>query len=266
MSDVQRPGWWRASDGKWYPPETHPDYRPPSASRAREPIRGNPDPAPQRDPAIAQRQRPARSVQSPTPSRRAWHTWQLGVVGAVCLVIGIGIGAAGSHSSGTKIRTEGSATTTASGSRTTSESGSTARTATTATAKGQSAEAAIGQTLVTSPDSEKLTVHTFEASVTPANAFQKPKAGYVFAAIEVTHCAGPAGNKRGANWFDWELQMADNTRATATIGVRQPELSSSALAANDCTRGWVSYEIPASAMPTFVVYTSAGAVGKWRIT
>jgi hypothetical protein len=27
MSDVsQGPGWWQASDGKWYPPETHPDY------------------------------------------------------------------------------------------------------------------------------------------------------------------------------------------------------------------------------------------------
>lgn len=30
MSDVsQGPGWWIASDGKWYPPEQHPDYRPP---------------------------------------------------------------------------------------------------------------------------------------------------------------------------------------------------------------------------------------------
>lgn len=27
MSDVsQGPGWWEASDGKWYPPEQHPDY------------------------------------------------------------------------------------------------------------------------------------------------------------------------------------------------------------------------------------------------
>lgn len=25
----QGPGWWQASDDKWYPPETHPDYRPP---------------------------------------------------------------------------------------------------------------------------------------------------------------------------------------------------------------------------------------------
>jgi hypothetical protein len=30
MSDVsQGPGWWRASDGKWYAPEQHPNYRPP---------------------------------------------------------------------------------------------------------------------------------------------------------------------------------------------------------------------------------------------
>lgn len=31
MSDTsQGEGWWRASDGKWYPPETHPDYQPPA--------------------------------------------------------------------------------------------------------------------------------------------------------------------------------------------------------------------------------------------
>ena len=30
MSDQSEgPGWWQASDGKWYSPETHPDYRPP---------------------------------------------------------------------------------------------------------------------------------------------------------------------------------------------------------------------------------------------
>ncbi len=29
MSDAQRKsGWWQASDLNWYPPESHPDYRP----------------------------------------------------------------------------------------------------------------------------------------------------------------------------------------------------------------------------------------------
>lgn len=27
MSDQQGAGWWQATDGKWYPPETHPFYR-----------------------------------------------------------------------------------------------------------------------------------------------------------------------------------------------------------------------------------------------
>ena len=31
MSDTsQGPGWWQASDGKWYRPESHPDYVPPA--------------------------------------------------------------------------------------------------------------------------------------------------------------------------------------------------------------------------------------------
>src|ERR1035437_6185112 len=33
MSDTsQGPDWWIASDGKWYPPEQHPDHRVPSST------------------------------------------------------------------------------------------------------------------------------------------------------------------------------------------------------------------------------------------
>ncbi len=35
MSDTsQGPGWWRASDGKWYPPDTHPNYQAPEPPKA----------------------------------------------------------------------------------------------------------------------------------------------------------------------------------------------------------------------------------------
>lgn len=35
MSEHQQgPAWWQASDGRWYPPETHPDYAPPQAEVA----------------------------------------------------------------------------------------------------------------------------------------------------------------------------------------------------------------------------------------
>jgi hypothetical protein len=34
MSDTsQGPGWWLASDGRWYPPETHPGHEPEPKAR-----------------------------------------------------------------------------------------------------------------------------------------------------------------------------------------------------------------------------------------
>jgi hypothetical protein len=50
MSDTsQGPGWWLASDGKWYPPETHPAYEP--IPRARPRSNANPsDARPMLDP------------------------------------------------------------------------------------------------------------------------------------------------------------------------------------------------------------------------
>jgi hypothetical protein len=38
MSDTsQGAGWWQASDGRWYPPDQHPDNRPTPPSPPREP-------------------------------------------------------------------------------------------------------------------------------------------------------------------------------------------------------------------------------------
>lgn len=48
MSDYsQGPGWWQASDGRWYPPETHPDYvAPPPAAPPADPAPTAPAAAP----------------------------------------------------------------------------------------------------------------------------------------------------------------------------------------------------------------------------
>ena len=46
MSDVsQGPGWWMASDGKWYPPEQHPDYVAPAPPPPAAPPPASPPPA-----------------------------------------------------------------------------------------------------------------------------------------------------------------------------------------------------------------------------
>ena len=61
MSDAsQGPGWWQASDGKWYPPESHP-----SAMTNPAPA----DPGPRPPPPAIRRPRPTR----PTPPTRPPH-------------------------------------------------------------------------------------------------------------------------------------------------------------------------------------------------
>jgi len=60
MSDMsQGPGWWIASDGKWYPPESHPDRR------------VDPGPSPEPDPVVAPSSSPPLSESEPeTPASR----------------------------------------------------------------------------------------------------------------------------------------------------------------------------------------------------
>ena len=47
MSDTsQGPGWWQASDAKWYPPEQHANYLPPPPQASTPPTQNAPQPAP----------------------------------------------------------------------------------------------------------------------------------------------------------------------------------------------------------------------------
>ena len=77
------PGWWAASDGKWYPPEQHPDYRPspspsPSPSPCHRPSAALPSPS--LDPAEpAQPARPRVVKKKPA--------WPWAVAAAVVVVI-----------------------------------------------------------------------------------------------------------------------------------------------------------------------------------
>lgn len=74
MSDVsQGPGWWIASDGKWYPPEQHPNYqptqRPTAPGSAFEPM---PPPVHQTSPTA-----PPWSGPLSTPGAMPVHLWVL---------------------------------------------------------------------------------------------------------------------------------------------------------------------------------------------
>ena len=92
MSDVsQGPGWWIASDGKWYAPELHPAYRPPpppppppSPPRATTPTAATTPPA-----AVAS---PVRPVIKASKKRQIKHPkrvvgWSVAIIVVLFIVI-----------------------------------------------------------------------------------------------------------------------------------------------------------------------------------
>lgn len=104
MSDTsQGPGWWRASNGLWYPPEAKPGPRQPTAPARRPP--GVPDTAPRIDPGVQEpftprrvepleldrEERRRRSGRPPSDDHRGGAAWRWLGLAALVLVFG-GIG------------------------------------------------------------------------------------------------------------------------------------------------------------------------------
>lgn len=83
MSDIsQGPGWWRASDGKWYPPESHPDARAAAAATV-------PAPVPVGSAAQVVASETLLAPDSAPDNKRRVPRWL--PLGAVALVVGVGL-------------------------------------------------------------------------------------------------------------------------------------------------------------------------------
>ncbi|MGB7878360.1 MAG: hypothetical protein WBL31_06305 [Ilumatobacteraceae bacterium] len=82
MSDFpQSPAWWQASDGKWYPPETHPNAMP-------APRLASPSLPTAQSPMTAQ----VFNQAAPKPKRPIWRRWwAIGLGGFVLLIVMIAI-------------------------------------------------------------------------------------------------------------------------------------------------------------------------------
>ncbi|MFN8050484.1 MAG: neutral zinc metallopeptidase [Acidimicrobiales bacterium] len=127
-SSPEGPGWWQASDGQWYPPESHPGYQPPAAAppayqQPQAPQQPQPQ-APQQPPAYGQApaygQPPAYGQQPgfgappvpPTPAKSGNGKALLVVAIIVVLVLIAGVVAAVALGDDTSKSTKSSATTT----------------------------------------------------------------------------------------------------------------------------------------------------------
>ena len=123
--------------------------------------------------------------------------------------------------------------------------------------------------IITTALGNTLTVYTLESPV--SDDLFDPEPGRIFVSIDVEGCA--SAETEGAveiNPFQFQIQMPDNTRFDPTFGVKEPALNSTSLFANDCVRGFVTFEIPEGVTPASVVFNSYDAdfnpvVLRWSI-
>lgn len=111
------------------------------------------------------------------------------------------------------------------------------------------------------------TLHAFDPAVKSTSVFGSPSPGVTLVAADVELCAGPTAASYNPLYF--KLRMADNTSADPDLmGQRAPSLSSGDLPANQCARGWVTFDVPAGATPAALLLASltGGSVVTWSLT
>ena len=79
----------------------------------------------------------------------------------------------------------------------------------------------------------------------------KLKPGKQFASADVEVCAKEQIRE---NIFDFELGTSDNVRLSGSTRGTQPPFGATDIAPGDCVRGYITYEIPQEAAPTYVHY------------
>lgn len=110
-----------------------------------------------------------------------------------------------------------------------------------------------------------------------------PPAGDTYAAIDAEECAGSGGSSMGANESDFTVLLSNGSTANQDTLAGSPNVSqlsaeselgssNASLAAGQCDRGWIVFDIPKAVTPTFVQFsgttasfTQGNSVVKWSI-
>jgi hypothetical protein len=113
-----------------------------------------------------------------------------------------------------------------------------------------------------------ITVQSVSFPVTTTNTLATPPAGDELALAKIRECAGPSGLPNGADATGWQLIMPDGTTISPSFpAAKSPDLSNvTALSANSCVTGYLSFQIASGSTPAWIEYV--GAVFhpyQWRI-
>ena len=115
-------------------------------------------------------------------------------------------------------------------------------------------------TRIETPAGNSVIVYSFLRSVGKA-----PGTNMVYAAADIKACGGPHATSVTAvvrTLFD--IETPDAHAWPSVPAVKKPELKPTLLAPNKCEAGWVTFIIPQTPKPVYVVFDSSGLV-KWKI-
>lgn len=107
-----------------------------------------------------------------------------------------------------------------------------------------------------------VTAYAYQAVPTDRTS-PTPAAGTTYAAVDVGGCVATGNEGPDPQYF--ELVMPDASRLRPAVAVKQPPLRETRLAAGECIRGWITYEIPTAARPVALVYNASSLI-RWTIT
>lgn len=100
----------------------------------------------------------------------------------------------------------------------------------------------------------------------PADSFSAPSPGTTLYAVDVQACAGTQSASYNELYF--ALHMADNTKADPDLMAQKtPDLGSGDLAAGQCSRGWITFDVPPGAIPAQLVMNPpfSSTVITWKL-
>ncbi len=193
------------------------------------------------------------------------------------LVAGVvGVGALALAACSSDATTSGQAVTTTTA-KTASSSGSTTTTA--PTPKGVYPLGTTVKVPVTFDGIDSVLVTAVYPNATSESQFDTPDAGTTYFAADATECAGPKGSNTGAHSNDFSLLLSNGSTAqtsfiegplTQAPTLNQLGGSNNSLAAGQCDRGYIVWEVPTGTTPTYVQFsgttaslTQGNTVVKW---
>lgn len=128
---------------------------------------------------------------------------------------------------------------------------------------------------------DSVQVSGWYTNVSSSNQYESPDTGTSWDAIDATACAGSGGASLGVDSSDFSLLLSNGSTATQPLAsgpLTEAPLSSltelgnnfQSLAPGQCERGWVLFQVPNGATPTYVQFSGTALFTKnsdvkWQI-